>query len=222
MKQKANTIIFSCPTLKGELLAALAAANNNTPVYFLPEELHSSPQKLRQYLQDKIDRLHNVERIVICVSGCGGGTTGLVAATAELVIPRTRDCVDLLLSEDDYRTVPRQRRVYMTASWFKYHQNSSLNLEKLVAAKGREEAEKFLRQLYKGFEEFYVIDTGAYDVQQVVDGLTPFVEVLHGSITVVKAGCGLLRKIAREDFDANFLRVPKGETVPPQFYLPNP
>lgn len=217
-----KSVIFTCPTLKGELMAALKAAGSTVPVTLLPQELHSSPPALKAYLQDKIDALQDTERAVICVSGCGGSTTGLRASTAELILPRTRDCVDILLSAGDYRTIDRKRRVYMTASWFEHHQNSSLNLEKLVAAKGKEEAEAFLRRLYKGFEEFYVIDTGAYDVRPVIEGLTPFVKVLGGSITVIRSDCGLLHKLARGDFDDNFLRVPRGGTVPAGFYLPNP
>lgn len=173
-----NSIILTCPTLKGELLKALEEEHKQTPVFFLPRELHSNPDKLREYLQEFIDRLHNVDRVVLCVSGCGGGTTGLKATTAELVVPRTRDCVDVLLSEEDLTKDNRRRKVYMTKSWFDAHQESSLNFEKLVEAKGREEAVKFVCNLFKGFEEFYIVDTGAYDIQEVIDGLTPFVEAL--------------------------------------------
>lgn len=217
-----NTLILSCPTLKLELLSALSQAHNNSPVYFLPKELHSSPDKLRSYLQDFLDRLHNVDRVVICVSGCGGGTTGLVASTAELIIPRTRDCVDILLSDTDSSKDNRKRRVYMTKSWYDYHQESALNLDKLVEAKGQEEAERFIRTLYKGFEEFYIVDTGTYQVQEIIDGLTPFIKVLKGKFTVVKGNYTLLHKIAQEGYDDRFLRVPKGDTVPANFYPENP
>lgn len=217
-----NTIILSCPTLKGELLAALKQANNNSPVYFLPKELHSSPDKLREYLQDFINRLYNVDRVVICTSGCGGGTTGLVASTAELIIPKTRDCVDILLSDPDATKDNRKRRVYMTKSWYEYHQESSLNLEKLIAAKGKEEAEKFIRTLYKGFEEFYIVDTGTYDIQEIIDGLTPFIEVLGGKFTIIKGGYAVLHQIAQESYGQRFLVIPKGGTVPPKFYPENP
>ena len=217
-----NTIILSCPTLKGELLAALKQANNNSTVYFLPKELHSSPDKLREYLQDFIDRLYNVDRVVICTSGCGGGTTGLVASTAELVIPKTRDCVDILLSDEDALKDVRKRRVYMTKSWYDYHQESSLNLDKLIAAKGKEEAENFIRSLYKGFEEFYIVDTGTYDIQEIMDGLQPFIKVLNGKFTIVKGSYALLHQIAEENYTGRFLTVPKGGTVPPRFYPENP
>lgn len=217
-----NTIILSCPTLKLELLAALEQAHNNTPVYFMPKELHSDPNKLRSYIQDFIDRLHNVDRVVICASGCGGGTTGLVATTAELIIPKTRDCVDILLSDADAAKDNRKRKVYMTKSWFDYHQESSLNLDKLIQTKGQEEAEKFIRTLYKGFEEFYIVDTGTYDIQEIMDGLTPFIKVLNGKFTVIKGTYSVLHKIAQQNYDERFLVVARGESVPAKFYPENP
>lgn len=216
-----NTIILSCPTLKGELLAALKQAQNTTPVYFLPKELHSSPDNLRKYVQDFIDRLHNVDRVVLCVSGCGGGTTGLKATTAEIIVPRTRDCVDILLSNREGED-KRKRRVYMTKSWYDYHQDSALNLDKLVETKGKEEAENFIRTLYKGFEEFYIVDTGTYDIQEIMDGLKPFIEVLNGSFKIVKGGYSILHKIAQQDFDDCFEKVAIGACVPPNFYPENP
>ena len=88
-----NTIIFACSTLRKELLAAMKENNNHTPIFFLPREVHTDPKFLHTYVQDKIDRFCQVDRIVICTSGCGGGTIGLTATTAEIVIPRTRDCL---------------------------------------------------------------------------------------------------------------------------------
>ena len=100
-------VILSCPTLKKEILHLIDELNLDTPVYFLPKRLHSNPQELAEYLQNTIDSFANVDRILICVSGCGGGTAKLRATTAELVIPKTRDCVDILLSKTDIKSINR-------------------------------------------------------------------------------------------------------------------
>ena len=67
-------VILSCPTLKKEIQHLLAEYKLDTPVYFLPKRLHSDPKELAEYLQNTIDSFYNVDRILICVSGCGGGT----------------------------------------------------------------------------------------------------------------------------------------------------
>ena len=83
-------VILSCPTLKKEILHLIDELNLDTPVYFLPKRLHSNPQELAEYLQNTIDSFANVDRILICVSGCGGGTAKLRATTAELVTARPK------------------------------------------------------------------------------------------------------------------------------------
>lgn len=207
-----GTVIISCRTLERELLAALAEAGAATPVYFLPEELHNSPAKLHEYLQDLLDRLGNVERVMLCVSGCGGGTRGLLASNAELVIPKTADCLDILLSGGEKRPAGA---IFLTESWMGFMKKSSLDLEKLTEKLGREEAEATLRRIYRGFEQFYIIDTGAYDVEPVAAYVRPLVALLGGELHYLHGEFRLLRKLAAGDIDDDFYVVPKGERHQP-------
>ena len=138
-----NTIIFACSTLRKELLAVMKENNNHTPIFFLPREVHTDPKFLHTYVQDKIDRFCQVDRIVICTSGCGGGTVGLTATTAEIVIPRTRDCLDILLSGNSLATLEITKAFSLpTAGW-----NLPVILPLTWINWKRNEAKKALRNL---------------------------------------------------------------------------
>ena len=209
-----KTVILSCPTLRGELISAMREASSEAIVYFMPQRLHSDPKELHAYLQDKIDHFWNVDRIVLCVSGCGGGTKGLKANTAELVVPRTRDCLDILLSGKSLATLERDiSGVYFTESWMEFSKNSEIDLDRLTKKMGRAAAEDFLRRLYKTCNKFYIIDTGCYDVEEVQAYVAPLVEILQGTVQVLQGEYGILRKIAKENFDEDFQVVPKGSEV---------
>ncbi|WP_405383624.1 DUF1638 domain-containing protein [Phascolarctobacterium sp.] len=217
-----KTYILCCPTLGKELLHALKEFGSDAKVVFLPDQLHNDPNVLRSYVQEKINELVDAERIVVCPSGCGGGTNGLIATNCELVIPRTRDCLDILLSGTGVADINRPKHgIFVTDSWFAYMQRSSLALPRLEAKYGQEGAKEFLRKIYKGFEHFYIIDTGVYDVTKVAEGLQPLLEILHGTLDIVPGGYGILKKIAQNNFDGDFLTVPKGEQVPKDFYIVN-
>lgn len=98
-----RTYILCCPTLKRELLAALAEEEDKVTnkkatatvktgelskptatvktdelskptVMYLPAGLHSDPKKLQRYVQEQMDDLTDATRIIVCPSGCGGGT----------------------------------------------------------------------------------------------------------------------------------------------------
>ena len=203
-------VILSCPTLKKEIQHILGEHKLDTPVYFLPRRLHADPKELAEYLQNTIDSFDNVDRILICVSGCGGGTAKLKATTAELVIPKTRDCLDLLLSGDDVKSINRAPNgIFMTESWWATMKEGELNLEKQIAAKGKEAGEAWLRQIFKGFEHFYIIDTGVYDVAAVAKEMQPLIDVLEGTVEVVPGRCGLLRKLLTGAIDENFRVIAK-------------
>ncbi|MBQ8418127.1 MAG: DUF1638 domain-containing protein [Phascolarctobacterium sp.] len=218
-----KSIILSCPTLRGELLAALDEHNADIPVHFMPYELHGDIKYLHEYVQKMIDSFGNVDRIYICTTGCGGGTIGLKATTAELVLPRTRDCLDILLSGDDLKRDDRRnlRGIYYTASWMDFSKNSEIDVEKLIAKRGQEEAEAFLRKLYNGFKDFYIIDTGCYDVEEVRNYLAPLMKILGTEIKELKGEYKILHKMVTHQVDQDFVIVPKGEAVQAGSFMPN-
>jgi len=219
-----KTVIFSCPTLKRELETALAEAENKAEIIYLPGELHNVPKQLKCYLQEMIDKEQEADRIVICPSGCGGATCGLKATTAELVIPRSRDCLDLLLAARNAGKCKIDRPkhgIFYTDSWMQHTKASTLDLEKVEAKMGKEKGHEMLRKIYHGFEHFYVIDTGAYDVQPVLQYLSPLRQVLQGQVEVVPGEYGILWKIAHEQFDEDFWLIPQGSAMPEDAYKPD-
>lgn len=210
--------------MKGELLKALEEAGCADTVFVLPQRLHSVPQELHTYLQDCIDRVANVDRVIVLPSGCGGSTVGLKATTAELVVPRSRDCIDILLSGDKLAGV-RQKRdmagVFMTKDWAEFQKRSDLDFDKLAAKHGVEGAKAFLRSVYGKFNHFYLIDTGCYDLEPVKTYLKPTLDAIDGTLTVMEGTCGILKKAAANNIDEDFVVVPRGGEVPKGFSMPN-
>lgn len=209
-----QTIIISCPTLKGELQHVLEEHQCNVPVYYLPQQLHNEPPKLKKYLQNLIDNFYNVDRIIICVSGCGGGTMGLKATNAQLVVPKSRDCIDILLSGDSLNELERPKNgVFFTESWMNFSKNSSLDLNAQIEKNGYPATVEYMKKVYKGFEHFYIIDTGTYDIKMVQEYIEPLVKILNGTITLLKGQYKILHKIALGELDTDFIVVQKGGTI---------
>lgn len=217
-------LIFTCPTLKGELLEALDAAGNESPVLLLPQRLHSYPDELHDYLQDCIDRAAHVDRVILLPSGCGGSTVGLRAGSAPLVIPRSRDCIDILLSDRSLADAKKNRDgkgVFMTKDWAEFQKRSSLDYDTLVGQKGEDGTRAFLKRVYGPFNHFYLIDTGCYELEPVQAYLQPTLDAIDGSLTVLPGPCGILKKVAAGLFDDDFRVTAPGDTVPKGFSMPN-
>lgn len=206
-----NKVVISCRTLEREIQAAMKETGSSYLVYYLPCRLHTAPQEMAVELQRIIDGLVDVDQVLLCVSGCGGSTKNLKATTADIIIPKTRDCIDILLTKTTTKEIERDKRgIFFTDNWLQFFRNSPMAFEKLVEEYGKEEAKERFRQIYKGFEHFYIVDTGAYDVEALKRELQPLIRILEGQLTVVPGHYEVLRKMFAGKIDDDF-RVLKKE-----------
>ena len=204
-----NRVIIACRTLEREIQAAMKETGNSCLVYYLPLKFHVAPKEMAVELQRIIDSLTNVDEVLVCVSGCGGSTKDLKATTADIIIPKTRDCIDILLSNQEGKIERDKNGIFFTDNWLEFFRESPMAFEKLVKEHGKEEAKEKFRQIYKGFEHFYVVDTGAYNVEEVKAHLRPLVDILGGELTVVKGRYEILRKMIAGKIDQNFRVIKK-------------
>jgi hypothetical protein len=204
-----NRVIIACRTLEREIQAAMKETGNSCLVYYLPLKFHVAPKEMAVELQRIIDSLTNVDEVLVCVSGCGGSTKDLKATTADIIVPKTRDCIDILLSNQEGKIERDKNGIFFTDNWLEFFRESPMAFEKLVKEHGKEEAKEKFRQIYKGFEHFYVVDTGAYNVEEVKAHLRPLVDILGGELTVVKGRYEILRKMIAGKIDQNFRVIKK-------------
>lgn len=205
-----NKVVIACRTIEKELQAAMKETSSSYLVYFLPSRLHTVPQEMAVQLQKIIDGLENVDQVLLCVSGCGGGTKDLKATTADIIIPRTRDCIDMLLTKTTVDDIERDKRgIFFTESWLEFFKQSPMAFDKLAAQYGRKEAEEKFKSIYKGFGNFYIVDTGVYDLNRLKSYLTPLVKMIDGKLTVVKGRYEVIRKMLTGKIDEDFRVIKK-------------
>ena len=204
-------IIYSCITLQKELENTIKKIGFGGEVHYLDVALHSDPRKMHETLQGLIDHNKEADEIIICVSGCGKATCDLHATTCQIVVPRTMDCIDVLLTGSGLQRP--DGAIFITKSWMNFMQNSTIDYAKLVKARGQAEAEAVLKQLYKGFTDFYIIDTGTYDLAEVEAYIMPLVQLLQGTLTRISGPYKVLEKLVSGDYDTSVIVVPKGGTL---------
>lgn len=210
MKLK-KRVLYSCITLQKELEETIQRVGFEGKIFYLSTELHSDPQKMHQVLQDHIDSNTEAEEIIICVSGCGKATCDLKATTCSLALPRTMDCIDVLLTGAGIKRP--DGAIFITRSWMNFMKNSSIDYEKLIKEKGKLEAEAFLKKLYHGFSDFYIIDTGTYNLQEVENYIMPLVKLLDGTLNYLPGPYKVLEKLITGNYDKDVIVIPQGEVL---------
>lgn len=204
-------VIYSCITLQKELEKTIEKIGFEGKVHYLSTELHSDPQKMHSTLQKLIDDNKEAEEIIICVSGCGKATCDLKATTCRIAVPRTMDCIDVLLTGSGIKRP--DGAIFITKSWMNFMKNSAIDYTKLVQERGREAAEDFLKKLYAGFTDFYIIDTGTYALKEVEDYIMPLVQLLGGTLTCLPGPYKVLEKLVSGQYDASVISIPKGASL---------
>lgn len=207
----AKRVVYACITLQKELEETIKRVGFEGRIFYLDQELHSNPQEMHRVLQRHIDENTEAEEIIICVSGCGKATCDLQASTCSLALPRTMDCIDVLLTGSGIKRP--DGAIFITRSWMNFMKNSSIDYERLVMEKGRTEAEAFLKKLYHGFTDFYIIDTGTYDLEEVKAYILPLVELLEGSLNYLPGPYKVLEKLITGNYDHDVIVIPEGETL---------
>ena len=142
-------VIAACHAIEKELLNAMQIENCSDPIHFLDQCLHSDPKEMNVYLQNWIDSLQDVDEVLLCVSGCGGSTKDLKATTADLVIPKTLDCIDILLSDGKLEHLNRKSDgIFLTESWMEFIRRSPMDMQLLKEELGKEAAVARLKWIY--------------------------------------------------------------------------
>jgi hypothetical protein len=117
--------------------------------------LHRVPDKVMRTLQRRIDDVNEPSLIVLGYGLCGNGAQGVKSRQHTLLIPRTDDCIAILLgSRRAYRresnAVPGT--YYLSKGWLELGSHPVSEYEEYTETYGREEAEWIPDQQYQHYK----------------------------------------------------------------------
>lgn len=149
-------LILACEVLKPEIEHLASKMDKPPQVIYLSQRLHDYPEKLREGVQEAIDKIENerpeVETIILGYGLCGKGLTGVTSRNATLIIPRLHDCIPLLLGlePDSQEASSRDGKTYwISPGWLdsflaEYHLTDS-RFKKYAEKFGPKRAEKMVK-----------------------------------------------------------------------------
>jgi hypothetical protein len=212
--QTPNYLLLACPTLRREIEVTMAEKDLRYPVFYLPNELHQKPEDLNKWLCDFIARLVNVDYVLLPMGLCGNGTLGVPSGNCTLVLPKSQDCISLLLSDQSLADVDRPKYdFFFTDSWLDGVGSTSYEYDFTVQKYGKETAASLMKMMYKHYKYFTYIDSGYGDYAASAAKIAELAEIVDVEIRRLPGNFGVLRKMLALEFDDDFLIVPPGEKV---------
>jgi hypothetical protein len=193
-------------------------------VKFMDYGLHEFPNNLRSALQEEIDNLPEPGLVVLGYGLCGKGLDGIKACDHTLLVPRTDDCIAVLLGSyqayrEEFDSVPGT--YYLTKGWLEAGTNPLQEYRTYVERYGQEQADMVMDAQYSNYERLLFVAhnqedlecyrSQALEVAQFCERWEMRYEELQGSEAYVRRLVEVAA--ALDNVDGDFVVVPPGNEI---------
>jgi len=208
-----KNIIIACQTLYDELNLAIKQTHSEYPVIWVDSEYHIDPSRLRTKLQQEIDSLDGFDNIILAYGCCGNAIIDLTASTANLIFPKTDDCISMVLSKPGQKFQRMKATYFLTKGWIESSKGLMMEYTNALKRYGEKMTKKIFKLMLKHYNKLMLIDTGAYNVPDYLDKAEKIAAITDLELIVEKGGLWLLKKLLTGPYDDDFSIIKKGQKV---------
>ena len=151
-------VILACEVMRS--LIENQACARDMPAEYLDFGLHVEPKRMKSALQARLEALPEPSLVLIGYGLCGNGLVGLEAGPHTLVIPRTDDCIAILLgSQEAYLSEFREKpgTYYLTKGWLESEGHPLHEYHQYVESYGRESADHIIDMMYHSYQRICLV-----------------------------------------------------------------
>ena len=166
-----KTVMLCCRTIERELRLAMDRTGVQYPCVWVESGLHNVPSRLTDRLRKELEALEGqAERILMGFGFCGNAVAGLTAGSFELIIPRADDCITLSLGSYRRRRemMEEEGSYFLTKGWLDGERNIWVEFEHARKRYGEKRARQIYTAMLAHYRRLAVVDTGAYDLQEIL------------------------------------------------------
>ena len=159
--QNRPIVILACKVFQHWLEDILQSLPGSRPnAVFFDYGLHAIPKNLRQTLQKAIDTIDQPSLIVLGYGLCGNGLNNINAGRHFLLMPRTDDCIAIMLgSYQSYRREMDKEpgTYYLSKGWLEAGTNPLQESRKLEEKYGTEQATWLMDTQYHNYRRLMMV-----------------------------------------------------------------
>lgn len=216
-----KNLIIVCENLKDEVTLLCKKITENYNIKSMPQiiymdsKYHNTPEKLNLKLQEIIDENKEYETITLLYGQCGSAVLGLKSDYSKLILPKVSDCISLYLGGDEKRkNLKKSERTYFFTKRYIENDNSLYNeIIKMKEKYGDKKAIKMYKMMMDNYEYIRIINTNAYDVEDIMAKIQSLCEELDLSYEIVEGDLSIMEKALLGVVDEGFVVKDRGETI---------
>jgi len=160
-------VVIACQVFQ-KLIEKMMASELVEQIRFLDYGLHVFPKKLTEQIQITIDQIDKPSLVVLGYGLCGNGLAGVNSGKHTLLIPKTDDCIAILLgSKESYHEVFSQEpgTYYLTKGWLEAGSNPLQEYNGYVEKYGQEKAEMVMDLQYQNYTRLMFIAQSQEEIE---------------------------------------------------------
>ncbi len=219
-----NVQILACATIRDEIEKAALEVGCSLPITWVESGLHVRPNSLRNRIQEELDKIDHADRVLLAFGYCGNAVVDLISRDFELVIPRVDDCISLLLGSTENRELCSASggTYFLTRGWLHGEYNIMTEYRAFMERYGREAADRVYEKMLGHYKFLGIIDTGAYDIDQITPEVAEISSTFDMQAIVLKGQDQYLKKLLTGPWDdKQFVIVPPNTPVEQSHICPH-
>ena len=153
--------IIACEMLSDEIERVLP---QGMPCKYIDSSLHLFPEKLREAIQKAVlETDPKVKTILLGFGLCSRAVEGICSQTSRIIIPRTDDCIGILLGSrkrylEENKIAPGT--YYLTGKWLDGDVSLFSEYDRMKEKWGQTRADSLMKQLLGHYSRMALISTG--------------------------------------------------------------
>lgn len=160
-------VIIACKIMQS-MFEGLLPEELAQDVTYMDYGLHRHPQRMTWTLQEAIDSVETPSLIVLGYGLCGNGLHGIKAGRHTLLIPRSDDCIAILLGSRhaylrEFEATPGT--YYLSKGWLESGSHPLKEYREYREKYGEEDATWIMDQQYQNYERLVLVAHSAEDLE---------------------------------------------------------
>jgi hypothetical protein len=198
--------ILACEMMRDELEHAIQKAGGDYRIYWVDSELHNTPHLQRDHLQEILDSMEEDTDMVLMAFGkCGDAVVGLRTGAYQVALPRTDDCISILLGSTKLRSeISEGNRMYfLTRGWLRGSRNIWAEYQYAVKKYGLKMAKEIMSIMFNNYKYMAVLDSKSYDVESILPQTEAMADTFSLQHRIISGSVDYLRDLLTGPWDTD-------------------
>jgi hypothetical protein len=162
-----DIVVIACSVFQ-HIIERHLPANFTGKITYLDYGLHRVPKNLSTSLQDIIDSIPEPSLVILAYGLCGNGLNGIKSGKHYLLLPRTDDCIAILLGSYDtyiHQFTLEPGTYYLTKGWLEAGSNPLQEYQNYVQQYDQDTAMWLMDQQYQHYQRLVFVAHNQQDLE---------------------------------------------------------